>query len=196
MYNPATRTDHELVYDYLNGNELSFYELVKRHKKKLRLFIGKKIKDKEVAKDITSDIWLKAVCVIKNGEYKPKSNFENWIVNIAHHCIIDYYRRVSRVTVLHGHESELELVVMEDSNNNREENIIQDERCAQLRSLLRKLPRPQHKLLLLYFYSGKSGKEISEMLHISLNTLNHRFRYALQHLKTVAMSSSTTIGYE
>ena len=150
MYNPATRTDHELVYDYLNGNELSFYELVKRHKKKLSLFIGKKIKDKEVAKDITSDIWLKAVCVIKNGEYKPKSNFENWIVNIAHHCIIDYYRRVSRVTVLHGHESELELVVMEDSNNNREENIIQDERCAQLRSLLRKLPRPQHKFLLLY----------------------------------------------
>ena len=44
MYNPATRTDHELVYDYLNGNELSFYELVKRHKKKIKIIYRQKNK--------------------------------------------------------------------------------------------------------------------------------------------------------
>ena len=196
MYNPATLSDQQLVLDYQAGNERSFEELLKRHKNKLLLFIRSKIKNHDEVNDVFSEFWFKVVRAIKRGQYAPTAKFENWLLFVAHNCVIDHCRKEKARRMVKSDEAQVVLNSLPDSTVNREENFIQDERCTQLRSLLRKLPRPQQKFLLLYFYSGKSGKEISELLHISRNTLNHRFRYAMQHLKMVAMSSSTTIGYE
>lgn len=73
-----------------NGQAEAFGYLYDAYIKKIYDFIFYKTMNRDVAEDISADVFMKAWKNIKS--FQPK-NFSAWLYTIARHAIIDHYRR-------------------------------------------------------------------------------------------------------
>jgi RNA polymerase sigma-70 factor (ECF subfamily) len=56
-------------------------------------FIFLKIFDKEIAEDLTSEVFMKALKKIHTFKQEGTNTFKSWIYTIAYNTIIDYTRK-------------------------------------------------------------------------------------------------------
>lgn len=78
-----------LAYKAKAGDSDAFATLYNDNIKKIYDFVYFKTLNKELAEDLTSQIFLK---VLKNISQFKSDNFAAWLYTIARHTIIDYYR--------------------------------------------------------------------------------------------------------
>ena len=83
--------DQQLVRNYLQGNDLSFEVLLKRHQDRVFNYINKLVKDSDVANDIFQDTFIKVISTLKRGMYNEEGKFLPWVMRIAHNLVIDYF---------------------------------------------------------------------------------------------------------
>lgn len=72
-----------------SGDKNAFAALYNANIKKIYDFIYYKTLNKELAEDLTSQVFLK---VLKNITKFSSNNFTAWLYTIARHTVIDYYR--------------------------------------------------------------------------------------------------------
>ncbi len=63
--------------------------------------------------------------------------------------------------------------------------LIENEDSTQVYKALAKLPDEQHEVVVLHLYGEMKFKEIADILDISINTVQSRYRYAIEKLKTL-----------
>jgi RNA polymerase sigma factor (sigma-70 family) len=63
--------------------------------------------------------------------------------------------------------------------------LIENEESIQVYKALAKLPDEQHEAVVLHLYGEMKFKEIADLLHISINTAQSRYRYGIDKLKTL-----------
>ena len=73
------------------GDTEAFSPLVRKYDTRLYRHIQKRLRDPEVAKDLTQETWLKAYRGI--GTYRGESAFYSWLYRIAENVITDHFRR-------------------------------------------------------------------------------------------------------
>ena len=73
------------------GDTEAFSPLVRKYNARLYRHIQKRLRDPEVAKDLTQETWLKAYRGI--GAYRGESAFYSWVYRIAENVITDHFRR-------------------------------------------------------------------------------------------------------
>lgn len=80
------------------------------HKKALRNFILKRVKDESLSDDILQDVLIKVYnfCLSKSGV----KNIRSWLFQIAQNTIIDHYRKQARFPI----EGNVPDVIEEDEN--------------------------------------------------------------------------------
>ena len=64
-----------------------------------------------------------------------------------------------------------------------ERNIMEEQKCDQIRKMLDYLPEGQREVVLMRFYEDLSFKEIARKTGVSINTSLGRMRYALINLR-------------
>src|SRR5579864_3367577 len=83
--------DHELVKQYLKGDEKSLEVLVAKYLNPIYRFVYSYVKDQQTAEDITQDVFLK---VWKNAKKVDKNkNFKSWIYTIAKNTALDFLKK-------------------------------------------------------------------------------------------------------
>lgn len=78
-----------LAFQARTGSSEAFATLYNYNIKKIYDFIYYKTLNKELAEDLTSQVFLK---VLKNISKFNSDNFSAWLYTIARHTVIDYYR--------------------------------------------------------------------------------------------------------
>ena len=73
MKDLRSKTDHELIQDFQQGNLNALEVLVLRHKDKLFTSIMFLVKDKYLAEDIFQDVLIKIIDTIRAGRYTSES---------------------------------------------------------------------------------------------------------------------------
>jgi RNA polymerase sigma-70 factor (ECF subfamily) len=73
-----------------------FSELYETYFDKIYKFVFLKTYDKELAQDITSETFLKALDKINTFKNNKESSFNAWIYRIAYNLIIDDYKVANR----------------------------------------------------------------------------------------------------
>ncbi|HUU17697.1 MAG TPA: sigma-70 family RNA polymerase sigma factor [Sedimentisphaerales bacterium] len=63
--------------------------------------------------------------------------------------------------------------------------LIEHEESIQVFKALAKLPNEQHEVVVLYLYGEMKFKEIADLLDISINTVQSRYRYGIEKLKAL-----------
>jgi len=171
------KTDANLI---LEG---SFNQLEKRHKDRILAIILNIVKDRDLAKDLSQEVWIKVFIIIQAGKYNDQGKFASWISRIARNLALDSFRKIQRspkkAQVTEYYDPLLALV----SGPTAEENIIRSETKDKIQNLISKLSQEQQEVVIMRTYQELSFKEISDILGVSINTALGRMRYALMNLR-------------
>ena len=182
--NVTTLSDRVLLNNYISGDRSAISELIERHSRRVRNYIGIMVKDDAVADDIFQETFIKAVKVIDEGGYTDSGKFLSWVLRIAHNRVLDHFRREKSSRQLNEKEAGYDVLgSLRVTEETVEDNIIHNELMETVRHLVDELPDDQREVVRLRYYSKLSFQEIAEQTEVSINTALGRMRYALINLR-------------
>ncbi|MBO5889935.1 MAG: sigma-70 family RNA polymerase sigma factor [Alistipes sp.] len=182
--NVSVLSDRVLLNNYLSGDRSAISELIERHSKRVRSYIGMMVKDDAVADDIFQETFIKAVRVIDEGRYVDSGKFLSWILRIAHNRVLDHFRREKASRQINEQEAGYDVIgTLRYAENTAEDDIVYGELMESVRRLIDELPEEQQEVVRLRYYSKLSFQEIAEQTEVSINTALGRMRYALINLR-------------
>lgn len=187
-------TDQELVSRYLKGHEEALQALILRHEKKVYTSIYLLVKDRELADDLFQDTFIKVINTLRSGNYNEEGKFLSWVLRIAHNLVIDYFRSLKRMPMVHDTDeySVFDTLPLEDQNI--EDKLIAEQIHVEVRALLEHLPYDQREVVIMRHFANMSFKEIAECTHVSINTSLGRMRYALINLRKLIQQKKLVLS--
>lgn len=167
---------------------LSYRMIVDLFRKKEQLFMTLAISyvhDKETAKDIISDSFIS---LWEHRQDVLEEKYADYLYRIIRNRCLDYRRNNSRHKAVFDKISEKERGLMEYYSRaiescNPSLLYAQEIKVISEKSLM-KLPETTRKIFLLKRYEGKSYKEISEIMNISVGKIDYELRRAMNLLRT------------
>ncbi len=134
---------------------------------------------KEIAEDVTADIFVKAWEKIYT--YKPHKGipFGAWLFRIARHSVIDAYRTTR------GFEEVSEALPDPDNFNRAEERLERNDTLRIVREAMSKLPKRYREVLILTFVSELPYNEIARVLRMTEGGVRILKLRALRKLETL-----------
>lgn len=188
-------SDHELLNNYISGNEISINILLDRHRKRIFDYIYMMVKSQDIADDIFQETLIKVVRFVREGRYTENGKFLSWVLRIAHNQVIDYFRqKKQRNNISEGDAGYDLLNHPKFSDRTVEDRLITDQIEADVRKLIDFLPSEQKEVVLMRYYMGLSFKEIAEQTNVSINTALGRMRYALINLRKLIDENQLTLS--
>jgi len=188
------RTDNELVEAYQNGEQEVFQTLLERHQQKVFNYIMSLVKDKSLADDIFQDTFIKVINTLKSKSYHDEGKFIQWVMRIAHNLVIDNVRKNQRFRMVYSNDDYNLFDVMHHPDLTKEDEMIRGQVYANIRFLIKQLPKEQRKVLIMRHYADMSFKEIAEKTGVSINTALGRMRYALINMRRLADEYSMSLS--
>ncbi len=185
--NTQVISDHDLIHAYLNGNQASLEQLIRRHQSRIFAYILMTVKDKSLADDIFQDTFIKVINTLRGGTYKEEGKFIQWVMRIAHNLIIDHFRKAKRLPVVEVKDNEYDVFnTVELAEDTVEQKMIIEQIHGDVRRMIDYLPDEQKEVLMMRAYQDMSFKDIAEQTEVSINTALGRMRYALINLRKIA----------
>lgn len=179
--------DHQLVKQYVDGDEQAFEILLLRHKDRIFRSIYNKVRDYDLAEDIFQEAFIKIIQTLKLGNYNEEGKFLPWSLRIAQNLVIDDFRKSGRVKMINENSSKSEeftiFSVLKQEDANFLEAVSKSELEHQMIHLLGYLPESQKEIIEKRIFQDLSFKEIADAEGISINTALGRMRYALINMR-------------
>lgn len=180
--------EDELVNRFQNGEIEAFNPLVLKYQKKVYNLIYQQIRDRETAKDISQEVFLKAFKALPN--FKGGSAFYSWIYRIAINSSIDFQRRRNRSRVLTFEElppDADDVLRMSDVHPSPEKLLEEKELGRIIRKAVRKLPPGQRRVFNLRHRRELAIKEIAVLLNRSEGTIKTHLHHAHRRLQDMLL---------
>lgn len=173
-------SDLELVSKYKATSDKTYIgELYKRY---LHLVLGMCVyyfKDKDVAKDITIEIFEKLFCELKKREIE---NFKNWLTFVVrNHCISELRKMQTQL----NRDIEYQYELKQQMNNEQEVTINNTEQIENLEKALKELNPFQKKCIELFYFKNMSYHQIVELTGYSVNEVKSYIQNGKRNLKLI-----------
>jgi len=141
------------------NNEEEFNQYFSQHYLKINRYIFKYLRDDEMSKDITQNVFAK---LYNNLTKLKKDNLKSWLYKVAHNDSIEYLKKKSlKVTSLDDE-------FVEPFTLNTPQTIVQQKYEREIiHATMMKLPKNQRSAILLKDVKGYSYDEIAEAMGIS-----------------------------
>ena len=193
--NASVLSDRVLLNNYLLGDRSAISELIERHSKRVRNYIGMMVKDDDIADDIFQETFIKAVKVIDEGRYTDSGKFLSWILRIAHNRVLDHFRRQKSSRQVNESEAGYDVIgTLRFAEPTTEDEMVHSEMEQTIRDLVELLPDEQREVVRLRYYSKLSFQEIAEQTEVSINTALGRMRYALINLRRMIKEKNIVLN--
>jgi RNA polymerase sigma-70 factor (ECF subfamily) len=182
--NPASEmNDEQLMVAFSRGSVDAFSELFARYKQPLFGFFCRRVSDPAQAEELTQETFL--VVLRAASRYQPNALFRTYLYAIGFKILRANRRKAAfRATFLGATSGSREPASRSDSDAE-----------LLLRQAVGRLERLDREILLLREFEQLSYAEISELLHLPLNTVRSRLfraRMALRDLLTAPAKSSAS----
>ena len=188
-------SDRVLLNNYLSGDRSAISELIERHSKRVRSYIGMMVKDDDIADDIFQETFIKAVRVIDEGRYTDSGKFLSWVLRIAHNRVLDHFRREKSNKQINESDAGYDVLgTMRFAQPTVEDQMISSQIEEDVRNVVEMLPDEQREVVKLRYYSKLSFAEIAEQTEVSINTALGRMRYALINLRKMIQEKNLVLN--
>lgn len=177
--------DREFVSAAQKGRKDAFGKLVDRYYEMVYALSYGVLHNREEARDVVQEVFLKAYGEI--GHFEGKSKFKTWLYRIAMNAAIDHMRRqrpaapISPTDAQDDEEDSRSMVLPSLAHGPREEAA-----NAELRKIIDQAIEtlsPDHRIVLvLREWDGMSYDEIAEVLGLQMGTVMSRLHYARKKL--------------
>lgn len=146
-----------------------FIELYDQNFDQVYAFVAKRVRDRDLAEDLTADVFHKALANLPKFDWRGVP-FAAWLIRIAANLITDHWNRSSRE-------------IVEDPQQTSTDSVEQFSEQAHLFGLVDQLPYDQKKVIALRFAEGKTIKEIARDLGRSEGAIKQLQFRGLQTLR-------------
>jgi RNA polymerase sigma-70 factor (ECF subfamily) len=179
-------TDQELVTEIRAGSNDAFERLMRRYQRLVFRVAYGFTGDGESAMDITPDTFLKVYARLDS--WRDEGDLKNWIARIAANEALNWNRALSRHPTC-----ELDETVFLQADPPQEEEIRQRESREALHRSLSSLSPRQRLAVVLRYFQGMSGREISAVLECSEDTVRGILFRSLKRLRSVLVQSEESL---
>ena len=162
-------------------------EVIQRERRRLFLFIRKRVDDEGDAEDILQDVFYELIEAYRL--MKPIEQVGSWLYRVARNRIIDLFRkrRPETFAEIPLDRDADETLLLEDLLPSPDagpdalyaRSVLLDE----LDAALQELPEEQREIFVAHEMDGRSFKQLADESGLSINTLLSRKRYATLHLR-------------
>lgn len=168
--------DKTLVKRALHGEKKAFEMIIRKYQHPLFNYIGRMVREQELALDLTQDVFVKAYASLH--QFQPRFKFSTWLFKIASNTVIDHWRK-KKIDVL-------SLDRPWDDNNSQPRFQIPDdepsslkrlelaELKAKIESALEKIPLHLKELFVWRHINELSYAEMAEIKSLPLGTIKNR----------------------
>lgn len=188
-------TDDELMTAYARGDAAAFERLYARHRQSLYRFVRRLLGSALAAQadEVFQDTWLKVVNA--RARWEPQgATFRTWLFTLAHHRVIDVWRRSGReVSLASDDDATWEPAsgaawqhwpAPASSTPHSEELAFWRRAGERLLRCLDELPLAQRSAFLLHHDDELPLAEVARALEVGFETAKTRLRYAMSKLRT------------
>lgn len=160
MKDVSVYSDYDLI-DKLqqDGDSRWFGMLYDRHASKVYNKSLTIVHDKDTAKDLTHDIFIKAFIHI--GEFKRNSSFYTWLYTIVYHTCLDFLKKSNQFKMVPADKELLKDVIDEIDDQD-----LMELEYERLKVLLEKIPTEDKIVLLMKYQDKMKIQDISQVLKI------------------------------
>lgn len=170
----SAMNEAEIIQRTIDGHTEAYADLVKRYHIGLIIHCEQLVKDRDDAKDIAQEAFIKAYKNIKKFN-AAQSRFSTWLYKIATNLALDHLRKQKRIV----HPEDIELVA-----EATQPVILENERKEAVRKAVDTLEPPEYKEVIeAYYWRGQSYEQIANSMNKPVNTIGTYIRRAKQQLK-------------
>lgn len=177
----AVEEERALV-ERAKADPAAFEELYTRYYGRIFAFVYRRVQTRELAEDITSDVFMKALGGLPRFTWQGV-NFSAWLYRIANNRITDQFRRGGRAGRISVAVEDVKTLV--DERPLPEDRILATLRRAEVEEAIGKLSEQDQLVVTLTFYEELSSAEIAAVMGISVNLVYVRLHRALKRMRKV-----------
>jgi RNA polymerase sigma-70 factor (ECF subfamily) len=183
---------HALMVRYVDGDNIAFNELLTRLGPKLRRYVGRRVKNPDIADDVYQQVLVRIhVSRARYMDHPPVEGraVERWFMAAAQRAVLDHlrgeYRRAGRLDRLTRYHDTAGFGAP-IAPLNPEEQLDTSEHCAEvhatLEAALAKLPPDSEEVVRRHKLQGQSMQQIASDIGIAASTLRVRAHRAYRKL--------------
>ncbi|MEZ4195248.1 MAG: RNA polymerase sigma factor [Candidatus Paceibacterota bacterium] len=165
----------EIVKKAQAGDSEAFGLLYDQYLDQIYRFIYYKVFSKELAEDLTSDTFLKALSRLSSYNV-DKGRFNSWLYQIARNTVIDHFRTKKT-------EVSIEDVFDIPHDERTVEQLDALSGLNKVETYLETLPARQREVIVLRVWEGKSFSEIATMLGGTEGSVKMTFSRSIRELR-------------
>lgn len=179
-----------LVENILSGNIKDFERLVERYETTILKFIYSMIRDKQIAEDITQEVFI--TVYNKLDTFDSKYKFSNWILRISKNKCIDYIRKAKKVN-----ESNIdEFISIKSTEVSPEERLEFKETKQIIIQYINTLNDIDKQIIMLRYSQKATFNDISKILDINESSVKRRYYKIREQFKKRIAIEEKGCGYE
>lgn len=165
-----SREETELIEACKRGEPAAFRQIYEMYKDKLHSLAFYMTGDREAARDITQQVFLKLFSSIVT--FQHRASFSSWLFRLAVNVCRDYQRSLSRMKVFFADAQYMQPT--EARGPTIEESLCKEEALQMLQRVLLQLSPKLRTVIILKYIEDLSYSQIAELLGCSIGTVSSR----------------------
>jgi RNA polymerase sigma-70 factor (ECF subfamily) len=171
--------DKLLIWKIRSGDTAAIAQVYEKYKKVLLKIATGLLNQNSIAEDIVHDVFVNLAKSYRS--LRPEGNLKSYLAV----CVANHARNVNK-SGQRLESSNLDEIELIESDSHRPERwIIQSEELENLNNALSQLPYSQREIIILHVHGEMKFKDISKLQNISINTVQSRYRYGLDKLRSL-----------
>lgn len=169
-------TDEIIMEAVRNGNLQQASLLFDRYNKRIFNFLARMTMDREVAEDLTQNVFLRMIKY--RSSYKEGSKFQSWIYQVARNVFSDHYQSVKNKKA-----DFVEVEKMADRMDENDESEKMDEQEKLLQQSMSMLSEEQRELLVLTRFQHMKYEEVAVIMDTTVANIKVKVHRAIGKLR-------------
>jgi RNA polymerase sigma-70 factor (ECF subfamily) len=177
--------DKELVQRTLKGERKAFEMIIQKYQMPLVNYVGRMVKEYELALDITQEVFIKAFSSLHS--YRQEYKFNTWLFKIASNSVIDYWRKKKidafSMDQSFNREGDSLSFQIPSTDPSVDKTVELDQARERIEAALDHLHPGLKELFIWRHINDLSYEEMSEIKEIPVGTIKNRVFQAKETLK-------------
>jgi RNA polymerase sigma-70 factor (ECF subfamily) len=170
--------DKHVIWELKRGNKDALRQIYMEYKDTLLTIAASLLHDTAEAEDVLHDVFVSFA--VGAGKLQLRISLRSYLISSVVNRVRDRFRKKKH------HMVELEKAGQISSDSKSpEQSAVLGEQLQLMSDALSRIPLEQREAIILHLNGGMKFKEIAQIQHVPMNTVQGRYRYGLDKLRTI-----------